>query len=68
MSPSPVPVALRDGESRLCQLGLALEDLEAELGGELDQTALAGIATASGREVVPGDMAGELFSGSCSAP
>jgi hypothetical protein len=49
MNGSPIPEAIRDRDSEGSQLGLALQDLEAGLGAELEQLEVAAAPAAAGR-------------------
>jgi hypothetical protein len=49
MNGSPSPEAIRECDSKASQLGLALQDLEAELGAELEQLGIAAMAMAAGQ-------------------
>ena len=49
MNGSPSSEAIRDRDSEGAQLGLALQDLEAGFGAELDQLEVVAAATAPGR-------------------
>src|SRR2546423_4852796 len=49
MNGSPIPEAIGERDSEGGQLGLALQDLEAGFGAELEQLEVAAAATAAGR-------------------
>jgi integrase/recombinase XerD len=56
MNGSPIPEAIWQRDTEHGQLGLALQDLEAGFGAELEQLEVAAAATAAGRPAAPAQV------------